>query len=80
MFLHVSVCPQEGGTWAGIPPGQVHPPGQVPPLGRYTPGQVHTLPQCMLGYGQQAGIPLEYILFFTLILPLMLFFYLFLLH
>ena len=47
------------------PPGQVH-PRQVHPLGRYTPlgrylpwagtppGQVHP-PQCMLGYGQQAG-------------------------
>ena len=34
-----------GSTWAHLPPGQVHtPPGAGPPG-----------PQCMLGYGQQAG-------------------------
>ena len=43
MFLHVSVCPQEGSTWAGTPrtrytpQNQVHPPDQVHHLGRYTP-------------------------------------------
>ena len=71
-FFHVSVCPQEGSTWAGNPwagtppPEQVHPPGQVHPLGRYTPRQVH-LPreQCMLGdtgNKQAARILLECIL------------------
>ena len=46
--------------WAGTPPVRLH------PLGRYPPGQVHPWagkppwtwyppPQCMLGYGQQAG-------------------------
>ena len=42
---------------AGTPPGQVPPsPGQVPPLGRYTPGRYTSqVPQCILGYGQQAG-------------------------
>ena len=33
-----------GSTWAGTPPGQVHPLAGTPPW-----------PQCMLGYGQQAG-------------------------
>ena len=47
MFLHVSLCPQEGeSTWAGTHPRQVHPqtrytPSRYPP-DRYTPSdQVH---------------------------------------
>ena len=40
--------------WAGTPPLGRYTPWQVHPLGRYTPRQVHP-PQCMLGYGQQAG-------------------------
>ena len=41
MFLHVTVCPQGGGsTWAGTPLAGT-PPWQVHPPGRYTPsGQV----------------------------------------
>ena len=35
-------------TWAGTPPGQVHPQAGT------RPGQVHSR-QCMLGYSQQAG-------------------------
>ena len=35
---------------AGTPPGRYTPSQQVHPPGRYTPR-----PQCMLGYGQQAG-------------------------
>ena len=65
MFLHVSVCPQEGKTWAGTPQAGTPPwagtpplgrytaPGQEHPLGGYTPGQVHppgqVPPWCMLG-------------------------------
>ena len=44
MFLHLSVILfTGGGTWAGTPPGQVHPRADTPPrpgaplLGRYTP-------------------------------------------
>ena len=57
--------PQSGTPpWAGTPPsGQVHPlPGRYTPLQAGTPPsrQIHPLgryppPQCMLGYGQQAG-------------------------
>ena len=66
MFSQVSVCPQrEGGTWAGTPqastpPRQVHPQAGSPP-GRCTPwvgtprAGTPPRPQCMLGYGQQAG-------------------------
>ena len=51
MFLHVSVCPRVGGVPGQVPPGQVHPPwaGTSPRAGTLFP------PQCMLGYGQQAG-------------------------
>ena len=57
MFLHVSVCPLQGGVSGQIPPRKVHPPG------RYPPGQVHpppgryTLPRAVhVGrYRQQAG-------------------------
>ena len=42
------VDPRQVPLLAGTPQ-QVHPPGRYP-LGRYTPR-----PQCMLGYGQQAG-------------------------
>ena len=66
-YVFTGVCLSTGGgsTWAGTP-GQVHPLAGTPP-GRYTPqagtspGQVHPpgrytpRPQCMLGYGQQAG-------------------------
>ena len=45
-----------------VPPWQVHPtlgrytPRQVHPRQVHPPGQIHTpQPQCMLGYGQQAG-------------------------
>ena len=52
---------REGNTWAGTPPGQVHPPGRhnpSPSLGRYPqagtpPGQVHPLGR----YTPQAGTP-----------------------
>ena len=68
MFLHLSVNHSVHG--GGAVPGQVHPPGRYTTLGRYTPPppevhppswQVHPppvrypRPQCMLGYGQQAG-------------------------
>ena len=66
MFLYVSVILSTEGEYLGrYTPWQVHPPGQVPPgryppgqvhpAARYTPRQVHPQPQCMLGYGQQAG-------------------------
>ena len=48
--------PLQAGTPPGqVPPGQVHPPGQVPPGQVHPPGRYTPLPQCMLGYGQQAG-------------------------
>ena len=54
MFLHMSVCPRGGeylGRYTTTPPR-----AGTPPLGRYTPpGRYPPLPQCMLGYGQQAG-------------------------
>ena len=37
MFLHVSVCPQGGSTWAGTPPGRNPPWDQVSPTGPGTP-------------------------------------------
>ena len=53
MFLHLSVCPQGGITWAGTPQDQVHPPGpgtppwdQVHPPGtRYIPTGTRYTPQ-----------------------------------
>ena len=53
MFLHVSVCPQEGKTWAGTPPGRYTPLGRYTPWVGTPPGQVHppgqVPPWCMLG-------------------------------
>ena len=44
MFLHLSVSHSvhRGSTWAGTPPGQVHPRAGTSP-GRYNPRQVHPL-------------------------------------
>ena len=47
-----------GSTWAGTPPpARYTPPGRyIPQEGTPPPGKVHPpWPQCMLGYGQQAG-------------------------
>ena len=57
MFLQLSVILFTGGesTWAGTPPGQVHPPaGATPWAGTLPPGR-YTPPAMKFGYGQQAG-------------------------
>ena len=52
MFLHVSVCPHGGSTWARNPLGRYTPPV------RYTPGQVLPWAGTPLGrYTHQAGTP-----------------------
>ena len=59
MFSQVSVCPRGGylgrSPRAGTPPKAGTPPWTGTPAGRYTPWAGTPLPQCMLGYGQQAG-------------------------
>ena len=64
MFLHLSVILFTGeSTWAGTHPSRYTPPragtppwaGTPPPAGTL-PQHLHPPQQCMLGYGQQAGI------------------------
>ena len=50
-YVFTSVCDSVRGGLPHCMLGYTHPRTR----GRHPPGQVHPPPQCMLGYGQQAG-------------------------
>ena len=66
-YVFTGVCLSRGECLGRYSPGQIppgrytpclsgrYPPGQVPSPSRYPLGRYPLRPQCMLGYGQQAG-------------------------